>query len=139
MLIFNKNTDQEDGVWSQFSSCEQCIHSKNAHIIFCDKECSDNKFNALQINIRSIINHKIFAKLEGVLPSLSVKTSIAILANCLSNHLLLMMCMPTRNPNVGNKSYRFFSEAKIKSFSKAFTLIDISTALKETNLPNAAY
>ena len=50
-----------------------------------------------------------------------------------------MMRMPTQNlKNVCNKSHRLFSEARIKSFSKAIILIDISTVLKETN-PNAAY
>ena len=44
--------------------------------VLCDKECSDNNFIALCINIRSIVNHKNFAKLEGLLSSLSVKPSI---------------------------------------------------------------
>ena len=47
--------------------------------------------------------------------------------------------MPTQNIKlVCNKSYNSFSEARIKSFSKAPTLIDISTVLKETN-SNATY
>ena len=45
-LIFNNDTDQEDGVWSQSTGCEQYIPSKNAHIILCNKECSDNNFIA---------------------------------------------------------------------------------------------
>ena len=50
-----------------------------------------------------------------------------------------MMGMPTQNlRNVCNKYYHLFSEARIKSFLKRLTLIDISTVLKETNL-NAAY
>ena len=63
----------------------------------------------------------------------------AILANCLSDQCSVMMCMPSQNIKIAcNKSYRSFREARIKSFSKALTLIYISTILKETN-PNEAY
>ena len=46
--------------------------------------------------------------------------------------------MPTQNLKVCNKCYRSFREARIKSFSKALTLIEISTVLKEINF-NEAY
>ena len=61
------------------------------------------------------------------------KLNTATLAKCLSDHLPVMMCMPTRNIRIAcNKSYCSFSEARIKSFSKALTLIDISTIKKKT-------
>ena len=43
-LTFNNDTDQDSSVWSQLSSCRQYIPSRDADIILCDKECSDNNF-----------------------------------------------------------------------------------------------
>ena len=52
-----------------------------------------------------------------------------------SKILPVMLCTTTQNITiVCDKSYRSFSEVRMKSFSKALTLIDISTVLKETNL-----
>ena len=61
------------------------------------------------------------------------------MTNCFLNHLPVMFSKPTQNlVNKYDKSYCFFSEARIKLFLKVLTLIDISTVIKETN-PKATY
>ena len=49
--MFNNDTDQESGVWSHSTGCEKYIPLEDAHNILCDKECFDNNFIALGINI----------------------------------------------------------------------------------------